>query len=411
MADTQWGLLTLAALTQNWQAAQDAGIHAEWFEPDALHQVFAAGETFWKTYHQSPSWDVLCETFPDLPPDPPETGEPLLYYRDRLWQRWIRETKLLDLPTYEDWDHPEQALEKIKQFIEDVHPPAPIEGTGMVTTSLVRAGAYADNSGKMILSSGDQAVDEVLGGWMRDDYIVSAAPYHTGKTWISLALALAFWRKHRLPVVFFNLEIAPEEFDARWDTLQGHFDYSTLIRGVGEHADVSEFAQALLQYSTQLQTEYAERERDFFVVHNRDLPGPLTPDLAYRIALQYSPGLVVIDQLSWMQAEGRTANLREQYVQVSRGVRFLATKLRIPVILNAQIGESGKIQESRNLYQDATVVVEWQDRGLNLLGGKIVKSHVVNVHDQPLEVVAHLDVGHELGVWFGSQVAETDVEE
>ncbi len=406
-----WGLQALAALTQDWGQVRDLGFQATWFRHDGLQTVFEWGDQFYQRYHQSPAWGSLCEAFPELPGDPPPLPEPVLYYRDRLWRQWIQVDRLSDLPTYEEWERPEDALAKIQQFLETVSPPVPIVARDMAQNTVARALHYVDAAGENILSTGDKATDDVLGGWLRGDYIVSAAPWHQGKTWIALAWALAFWHQYHQPVLFFNLEIAPQEFDARWDALEGGFDYQTLVRGVAPEADTTAFAKRLLDYGTQLAQNHGQQIDPFWVIHTRDLAGGyLTPDLAYRLGVAYHPSLIVIDQLSWMDVDTRVSSIRERYVQISRGLHQVATTLNIPVILNAQIGESGEIQESRNLYQDATAVVKWKRRADGVLAGKVVKSHVINIHKDPLDLIAHLDIGHPLGVWFGSQVAEVDEE-
>lgn len=406
-----WGLLALSGLLQNWTATRDLGFQAEWFRHDGLAPVFEWVQAFAQRYHSAPQWAEVCEQFPELPGDPPAPTEPLAYYRDRLWQQWIQMDRLADLPTYEEWANPEEALQKLQAFVQTVTPPAPVVAKDMVQNVLDRAMHYADYAGENILSSGDTATDEVLGGWLRGDYIVSAAPWHTGKTWIALAWALAFWRHHRQPILFCNLEISPEEFAARWDALEGQFDYQTLIRGTHAGADTEAFAHNLLTYGTTMLQAHADQTDPFYVIHHRDLPGLLTPELTYRLGVLYRPALIIIDQLSWMAPDERAVSIREQYVKISRGLHQVANSLQVPIILNAQIGESGEIQESRNLYQDATAVVKWKRRADGILAGKVVKSHVINIHKDPLNLVAHLDIGHPLGVWFGSQVAEPDEED
>lgn len=76
--------------------------------------------------------------------------------------------------------------------------------------------------------------------------------------------------------------------------------------------------------------------------------------------------LVVVDYLQIVEGSGRRrSDTREQEVAaISRGLKALAKRHRIPVFTASQLNDNGKLRESRAIGQDADVVLAIEEDGI-----------------------------------------------
>jgi replicative DNA helicase len=97
-----------------------------------------------------------------------------------------------------------------------------------------------------------------------------------------------------------------------------------------------------------------------------------------RLHQQHGLGLIIIDYIQLMRADGRTDNRVEQISQMSRGLKILARELECPVIALSQLNRGveqrtdkrpvlSDLRESGSIEQDADLVMfiyrdEYYDR-------------------------------------------------
>ena len=396
----RWGLALLGALVAQASFGHDLALDPAWFDPDGLRAVYDYAIAYADRYQAPPTWTALRDAFPTLPPTPPVAAEPLEYYRDQLWRQWAR-AHLQEQLAQQPWDDPEQAARTLRALSETLQPPGRLLAEDVAKTTAQWVQEYLDHPDRRLLSTGSREWDRWMGGWLPQEYAVVVARPHVGKTWILMQLAIHCWAANDAPVLFLNLENSPQEFALRWHALMGRFAYPSLVAGLNSFDDVPGIAYQLRQYAESLNLDGLP---PFHVVHGRDLPHPLQPQEIPALIEQYRPCAVFVDQFSKLDPDQRVPTIRERYINVSRGLFWTAQRHQCPVIVAAQLGRERQIQESDNLYQDATCVMEWSVEGYGdatMRRGRLTKSHVVDVQAMSQDLAAHLAVNQAgRGIWW-----------
>lgn len=389
-------------LSQDLSQVEQAGFEKSWWDSVGMGSVWDYLHTYAQQYHQWPPWQHLVDQF-NFPEDPPVAHEPLLAYRDRLWQQSILFQFHQSFPP--DWDLAENFAElgnRLQQVLQAWQlDPAQLETQNVIQTASQWALDLIGGDDHPLWQMEDPVLLDVMRGWLPSEYMVLGGRPHSGKTWILLSLALHFWMANQVPVLFCNLELDPEEFLARWHALTGKLNYSTLM-DKSQVPDMDQWMSQLLVHTGTLAQQYAHTP--FHVLHGSDSTHSLTPGRLRGLVQRLGVRAVFIDQLSWLEADGRTQTIRERYVEVSRALRRLARDLRCAVFLNVQINREGAdvngppppqtIQESDNLFQDSTLLMTIAQNPMDAhqIKAKLWKSHVLNVRATEVNLAATVAV-------------------
>jgi replicative DNA helicase len=212
------------------------------------------------------------------------------------------------------------------------------------------------------IPSGFRKLDELTGGFQRDNLIVIAARPSMGKSSLVCNIAENVAVKG-LPVAFFSLEMSQTELAHRFIASQARIPGDRLRKGQVAQRDWP----GILRASNKL------NEAPLWLDDSADL-GLL--DLRAKARRLHSQeiangngglAMIVVDYVQLMRAEDPRQNRVEQVGQISRGLKLLARELRVPVIALSQLSRAPEqrpdkrpilsdLRESGNIEQDADVV-------------------------------------------------------
>jgi replicative DNA helicase len=208
--------------------------------------------------------------------------------------------------------------------------------------------------------SGFKDLDELTGGFQPGNLIVIAARPGMGKSALVTNIAENAAIDNGRAVALFSLEMSESELAQRFIASQARIKGDELRKG-----KVAESRwPKILEVSQRLS------HARLFVDDTSDL-GSLEVRAKARRLHSKEPnglGLVIVDYLQLMRADGRTENRAEQVGQMSRGLKILARELNVPVIALSQLNRNveartdkrpllSDLRESGAVEQDSDLVM------------------------------------------------------
>jgi replicative DNA helicase len=208
--------------------------------------------------------------------------------------------------------------------------------------------------------SGFKDLDEKTGGFQPGNLVVLAARPSMGKS----ALVANFAENAVLAghaVALFSLEMSESELAQRFVASQAHIKGEDLRRGKVAESRWPKILEACQRLA----------EAPLFVDDSSDTGVLEIRAKCRRLHAQVDGGLglVIVDYLQLMRAEGRVESRVEQVSQMSRGLKGLARELGVPVIALSQLSRAveqrggekrpvlSDLRESGAIEQDADLVM------------------------------------------------------
>jgi replicative DNA helicase len=205
--------------------------------------------------------------------------------------------------------------------------------------------------------SGFKDLDEVTGGFQPGNLVIIAARPSMGKSALVCNIAENASIQHRAPVALFSLEMSETELAQRFVASQARIKGDELRKGrVAENKwpKIMDASQRLAR-------------APLFIDDSSDIGLLEIRAKARRLAQQHGLGLIVVDYLQLLRADGRIENRVEQIGQMSRGLKVLARELECPVIALSQLNRGvesrtdkrpvlSDLRESGSIEQDADLV-------------------------------------------------------
>jgi replicative DNA helicase len=208
--------------------------------------------------------------------------------------------------------------------------------------------------------SGFKDLDELTGGFQPGNLIVIAARPGMGKSALVTNVAENAAIDHKRAVALFSLEMSESELAQRFIASQARIKGDELRKGkVAESRwpKILEVSQRLSQARL-----FVDDTSDLGILEIRAKARRLHSKEPHGL------GLVIVDYLQLMRADGRTENRAEQVGQMSRGLKILARELDVPVIALSQLNRNveartdkrpllSDLRESGAVEQDSDVVM------------------------------------------------------
>ena len=209
------------------------------------------------------------------------------------------------------------------------------------------------------IPTGFTHLDKLTGGFLPGQMIVLAARPSVGKTSLAMNMVENMALDHGIPVAVFSLEMSREQLARRLLCSRAGVNLKAVRDGFIGKKDFLFLAEAANEFS----------EAPIFI---DDTPALTIMELrarSRRLAQKHKVGMVVIDYLQLLRAEGRKIESRQQEIAtISSGIKALAKELEVPILvlsqLNREVERRGEdatprlsdLRESGSIEQDADVV-------------------------------------------------------
>lgn len=217
-----------------------------------------------------------------------------------------------------------------------------------------------NTTGLLGITSGFPELDIITGGWLLgDDLIVILGRPNQGKSWV-LDYMLGKANDNKKKVLLYSGEMNAELISNRVVTVITNLSNKGITRGQLESGAESEYFKYLRD----------ETELPYFIVVTpEDLGNKLmTVTMLETLAKKLKPDIIGIDQLSLMADDEKAYQKKDRYDNISKGLKNLSSKLKVPILLAAQAGRETKenkdgtptidnIADSDGVGQNATRVI------------------------------------------------------
>lgn len=218
---------------------------------------------------------------------------------------------------------------------------------------LLKDGPSEDTIG---VQTGFSDLDSKLVGMGKGNLVIVGARPGFGKTSFALNIATNVAKRTKKAVCIFSLEMANEELVKRMLSSEAMIDSQNLRTGNLTANDWDNLAMSSAQLS---ETE----------IYIDSTSGASLAAMKSKLRRVKNLGLVVIDYLQLMQSDTKGEQSRvNQVSEISRGLKLLATELRVPIICLSQLSRSSEkekerrpllsdLRESGSIEQDADIVI------------------------------------------------------
>lgn len=248
----------------------------------------------------------------------------------------------------------------------------------------------AENFNKFYVKTGFKELDEIIGGWDRQEELATiAARTNQGKSWLLLKCAIAA-AEQGLNVGIYSGEMSERKVGYRIDTLISHISNSGLIKGNRNYQN--EYKKFL--------DELPNRYKGSIKVLTPAMIGGPAGVTALRAFIEKEKlDILCIDQHSLLEDDRKAKNPVERASNISKDLKNLQVMKKIPIIAvsqqNRNSTENGigteHIAQSDRISQDSTIILffEQKDGVLTLF---LVKSRD-SVNMKQLKYAIDLDKG------------------
>jgi len=265
---------------------------------------------------------------------------------------------------YNEVEDPELLLDKAEQKIFSIaqrslsHKFLPIKES--LEEAFDRIDKLSKHKGELRgLPTGFTALDNILSGLQKSDFIILAARPAIGKTTLALNIASHVAVHQKIPVGIFSLEMSKDQLIDRLISEQAGIDLWRLRTGkLSNDDDFSKINHAMGILS----------ESPIYIDDSSSSTILQMKALARRLQAKEGLGLIIIDYLQLMEARNSNVNMVQQMTEISRSLKSLARELNIPVLALSQLSRAVEqripqiprlvdLRESGSLEQDADVVL------------------------------------------------------
>ena len=210
------------------------------------------------------------------------------------------------------------------------------------------------------IETGFKDLDEKTAGLQAGDLVIVAGRPSMGKSALAVNIGEHVALALKLPVLIFSMEMGAHQLALRMIASVGRLQSQNLRTGRLQADDWNKLSAALGRLN----------EAPILIDETPALTVMEVRSRARRVAKQYAGklGLVIVDYLQLMQAQGQGENRATEISEISRGLKALAKELKVPVMALSQLNRSleqrpnkrpvmSDLRESGAIEQDADVIL------------------------------------------------------
>jgi replicative DNA helicase len=215
------------------------------------------------------------------------------------------------------------------------------------------------NDGEIVgVPTGIYEVDMMTHGLHPGQLVILAARPGVGKSTFALDIARNAAIRHKLPSLFFSLEMSKAEIAMRLLSAESDIYLKSMRQGKMSHDDWTKMAN--VRGSISDAPLYIDDSPNLTLAEIRSKARRLTNELGLK--------LIVIDYLQLLSSGKKVESRQQEVSEFSRSLKLLAKELEIPVIAIAQLNRGSEekkdkkpelhhLRESGSLEQDADLVL------------------------------------------------------
>lgn len=198
-----------------------------------------------------------------------------------------------------------------------------------------------NKDGLIGISSGFKEIDDVMGGWLPGEELVTiVGRVNQGKSWL-IQKFLTEAHKQGKRVLLYSGEMSELQVAFRNDTLSNNYSNRQLMRGTISDADFENWKKHMI--------DDTNKYKEFYVITPKDLGNKyLTVSTLKQLIKRLKPDIVGIDQLSLMDDDRGGDGKRFQLANITMGLYSLSEEFHIPILADSQAKRGTKTETPEN---------------------------------------------------------------
>ena len=363
-ADNEIRLLSRAIRTRDIAPILEAGLQDDWFFIDENRQVWSFVRQHWTKYGEVPTAVTVKDNFPTyrlLAVD-----DSLEYLLDQLIDYRKRQKTIEVVQDAADaianGDH-NAAIEAMGRGVSTIAD----EGVGQSTdvdltkNPLGRFDEYLNiktrPNGLLGIATGFKTIDQATAGLQPGQLITIIAPPKTGKSVLSLQVAVNVHKDGYVPL-YQSFEMSNIEQQHRHDAMRAQIAHSRLIRGALTPEEEARYQKVLTEMATMHKFYLTDSVSAMTVTGLKSKIEKLKPDIVFVDGVY-----LMIDE-----ATGES-NTPQALTNITRNLKRLAQKENIPIVITTQVllwkmkkrqVSADAIGYSSSFFQDSDVILGLQ---------------------------------------------------
>ena len=188
------------------------------------------------------------------------------------------------------------------------------------------------------IGTGYNAIDDILGGMRRAEYILLAARPSIGKTALAINIAQNLITQNK-SVAFFSLEMSKEQLVERLLRGMALVENDRLLKRNGKKMQQNDWDKLL-------NTANYIYNKNLYIDDNPSISVGEMQSMCRKLKRTKGLDLVIIDYLQLIQSN-INGSRREQVEQVSRDLKRMAKELNVPVLVISSLSRANMQRESK----------------------------------------------------------------
>jgi len=363
-ADNEIRLLSRAIRTRDIAPILEAGLQDDWFFIDENRQVWSFVRQHWTKYGEVPTAVTVKDNFPTyrlLAVD-----DSLEYLLDQLIDYRKRQKTIEVVQDAADaianGDH-NAAIEAMGRGVSTITDEGVGQSTDVDLTKdpLGRFDEYLNiktrPNGLLGIATGFKTIDQATAGLQPGQLITIIAPPKTGKSVLSLQVAVNVHKDGYVPL-YQSFEMSNIEQQHRHDAMRAQIAHSRLIRGALTPEEEARYQKVLTEMSTMHKFYLTDSVSAMTVTGLKSKIEKLKPDIVFVDGVY-----LMIDE-----ATGES-NTPQALTNITRNLKRLAQKENIPIVITTQVllwkmkkrqVSADAIGYSSSFFQDSDVILGLQ---------------------------------------------------